>query len=935
MDTRALTISRPPTVTIWANPFEPVGNAVPASVEVGTPIAELLPEALERYQVACRVNGNWISRADWRWPAIEGDVIEFHVRVNGGGNGLRMALQIAAMIAINTFMPGSGWWVAARIGATLASSYIINDIFGPGGTAKSGASSQTTQTAYSTSLQGNEVDIGGPIPVLFGYTKTTPKFASQPYVEYDESGDQYFHALYIIGEGQYALKRMLIGKTAVDAFDDVQTEWLEPGQAPTLVNPAVSTSAEVSGQDLLTDKKVGGFVANRAGLNAVAIGLDFYSPALGIADSAGNMSARTVTVRIDTREVDDFGRGVSAWQVLATENITAATTSPVRRSYKYVLPTPARVMVRVIRLDAKSDNSNNYDDMQWTGLRAYLEEAAPLCAYATHAAVRIRANEQLSGLSQNQFGVITVRKLRAWSLNTGWSTDLVETRSIAWALAEKWSNTFTGDGLADYEMDLATLAYYDAVWEARQDRFDYAFDQSTDSDSADQLIATAGRARVFTRMGVRTLVRDEKVTLPVAAFSARNIEAGQWTIQTSCPTSQSADGIRLMYTDNRSWQQESIDCPVPGVEVMSRPEVVEIKGVTGVTHATREGRFLAACLLYRRDVTEWRTELQGTIPAYGSPVRFQAPMSGWGQTGDVVDWDPATLRATLSEPLTWAEGAHYISIIGDLGDVSGAILATPGATAYEVVLDAEPDVDITTGEPDRERPVYLFGTASELATTVRIRSISPEERDSDGPQLISIKGVIEDNRVHQADVSLLPTEGTQDPVDDGGGADGSGGILLISRAIGPASAIWLLNYLRASTFKLGASGHASTSYRNSDGSIVNTALPSEWASGATMTAEQAAQYEARATIVGRSGTYDGHAIDLALVDAFIAACGIGSARDVWLGLGEERSWGFDVGSYSMGEYARWVTVVLRIRIRNVSDGIEQASADITMRFLVG
>jgi len=890
------------TLAIYTNPLPGVEPDVHVTVRPGVPLRDLVPA--EHLPWACRINGIWLRRDYWlQRPAFAGDVIELHLVPQGGDQGSRTVLQVVAMLAAVYFAPylTGEWGILAganttlvQAGLVLGSNLLINALLpveqprmrdGTGG-----------GNTYNVALAGNQARPGEPIPVIYGRHKIFPDFAAQPYSIYDNTveptGQQYYHALLAVGHGVYTFEAIEIDDTDIDHFQDVEYRILQPGQQPTLVDPRVVTSPEVAGQDMKSGLYIGGFNACGPRQRATAIGIDIIFPrGLGIAQSNGDIDNKTVTWRIEYREVDDFGVAIGAWQVLANESYRAKLSEPIRRSYLYQLPKAMRPQVRVVRTDIRSNKQTHLNDIQWAGLRAHLNLDAPLAPTVTHLEVKIRASEQLSGMSQRRIAAIVRRKLRTWHPVSGWSVP-VETRSIAWALADKWTNPVYGDGLPDHRIDLQTLYELDQVWAQRQDRLDIVFDSRVDSDSADQTIAQVGRARVFHRNGMRTLRRDQQDDVPVTAFTARNILPGSMRMSYLLPTEETADGVIVEYFDNRSWDWQEVLCPAPGLEEedVANPVRMRLPGITGVTHARREGLYHAAANVYRRKFPVWQTELQGMLPSYGAPVIFAPAIPGWGQTGDVVAWDGVSRVMTLSEPLQWREGAvHYLSLLRDDGSVTDAIQVSPGPAAQDVVLPHVLDFDLVLDDASRERPKFVFGPAGEHRIIVKLLAIRPQGRTDEGAPIFELSGVAEDNRVHAADAHLLPGPGEiQDPVDRGEDVeDGGGGPIAIPlvnvanvnvRAFGSPSQKARGTYILRND---GVERIEELPYSDA-GSGTVTQRGNRWAYGRPFEPSQCAAFEVRATNLALTGglgedqyTYYGN---------FVGTFG------VWLNLGTTRTW---------------------------------------------
>lgn len=899
---------------------EPIRRRVPS----GGLIRDLVPH--QSCPWICVVDGLPLRRDYWLQRRVEaGDIIELHAVAQGGRGGSAAVLQLIATIAIAVYAPvlAGSFGITSKLGIalvgaglSLASSALINALVP---IEQPGQGGQSQSSTYNVSLSGNQARLGQPIPVIYGRMQVFPDFAAQPYVEFDhsvsEAGDQYYSALLAVGHGAYVLESLNIDDTDIDHFSDVQYNVLPPGTAPSLVNAAVVTAPEVSGQDMLSGQYIGGFSACAPRRRATAIGIDIIFPrGLGMADSGGDIDDKTVTWRVEWREINDFGRPVTPWAIMASETLTLALNEPVRRSYRYELAQPARVEIRLVRTDTRDDNIRALNDLTWGGMRAYLEDPAPLAPTVTHIEVRIRASEQLSGLSQRKLAAIVRRKLRTWSPVDGWGTE-VETRSIAWALADKWSSTVYGDGLPDSRMDLQTLYELDQVWAARQDRLDIIFDTRVDSASADATIAQCGRAACFWRNGVRTLARDQRQDLPVTAYTSRNMLPGSAGIQYVQVTEETADGVIVEYFDNRAWDWLEVVCPAPTVSEPVNPVRMRLYGITGPTHAEREGLYQAAASYYRRRFASWQTELQGVFATFGSPVLFAPVLHASSQSGDIAFWDADTSTAGLTEPPAWTEGAdHYVRILLDDGSVTDPIPATPGPTPHDVVLEMSSDLaaSIVVDDAARERPKYVFGTGSVMQSIVRVLGVRPAGRGDDGAPTYSLTGVIEDDRVHAADEHLLPGPGDeQDPVDPGEDDGGGGGMISIVtltdqfiNAYAPAG----IGPPAIATFTLYADGRASReTFPGDDG---ESFISGQWINPQPVESEVAAEFEVRAT----------------LLSGALTSGPVGT----WEPLDVDRQWIVEETDGGTSSVAR-----LRVEIRDADTMITQASAIVELTAGVG
>lgn len=931
------------TVALWAAPLagEP---ALTWQVPAGVTIASTLPDDLAGEVVVCRYQGLWVLREQWPRLLMSGDLVEWHVRPQGGGGGsnpLRTILSIALVFAAFTYGAALGGWVGKLFGASLSSaqatalgatliqvggSLALNAVL-PMAQASAGGAGPQASPSYNVALQGNQPRLEGAIPVLYGFNRTYPDFGGKPYSTFDnDTSDQYYHALLVLAHGHYTVPRLDIDDTPLGNFDGVEYNILPPGTAPTLVSPAVVTAPEVTGQELLPGRYLGPYAAHAPELQASEVAFDLALPGLGVVNNDGSVSAKSVTVRFEARPVDYIGRTTGPWLTLGTVDISAATADTVRRSYSYTLATAGRYVYRTVRTSPKDENRQVLNSIAWVGLRTTLTTAAPLEPSVTHIELRIRATEQLNSLTERRVAVTSLRKLPVWTpsapgATTGtWSAD-VETRNPAWAIADAMRNAVYGDGLPDNRIDLAGLYALAQVWEARQDRCDVVFDTFSDSESIGQMLAGTGRAVVVPRggSGVYTVVRDQLAGLPVTAYSAGTMRPGSWSQEYGTPTSDSPDGVIVEYWSNRAWDWLSIECPAPGrtytdeahpaynpaLPKMARPVRERLLAITGAKHAEREGLYRAAKLVYRRNVATWATELQGVLAAAGSAVRVAPPLPSWSRSGEVVSWDADARTIVLTEPHGITSGTTYtICLQRDVGTWTAPITVTAGADAYTAVLASVPDTTLVTDAGWRERPKYLLGTVAQQQRLARVVAIEPGGVDDQGAPVINMTAVIDDARVHSADEALLPAEAevqdeiSLDAVDDD---EDSGGTLLLTSLSDREVAARFLGSASAS-YSLMADGRA----RQSTTPGGDAYIGSEWLLIAPTSTADTGLFEARATVT--SGTLTSGTVD------------------TWLPLSTTRTW-----TLTNTTEETTATVLMDIEIRDTETDTVQSTCSVTLR----
>jgi hypothetical protein len=785
----------------------------------GATLADLAPA--EPGAWLCQVDDRFVGREHWHYAVPPGAIVVFRLLPQGGGKGgsnpLRTILQIAAMVAITAFTGGLGLGAfgtaALRVGLTLAANALINNLVPVEGPKPAGGGGQQ----YSLAAQGNQARIGQPIPELFGYDNGWPDFAAQPYSLYS-GNEQVLHVLLCVGLGQYDLRRVSVGDTSITSFAEATVTRIGPGQstqsgpgsgyetmsdylgavtaAGDVVSPNITTNPDVSAVEMKTLDYVGPFAACKAEREVTRIGIDIILP-------RGLDSSRTITWKVEAQLINDFDQPIGAWSTLATESYSTDSAVPVRLSYDYTVAA-GRYRVRLVRTDTRATSDGSNHDISWLALRGDMSAfsifgtADTLPEDCTYVAIVVRATGQLSGAAR--FRVMSHRMLPIWNGST-WDAPAI-TRNPAWAFARVLKARDT----ADASIDLDQLLALAAVWDARQDRFDYRFDSFTTTWDALAMIARVGRAVPLIRGSKYTIARDAPESTPTALFGMRNIRRGSYRLGLAMPGPSPMTTLDLEYWDHRLWDwvtvtaqryngtvygyrgdaNRPVGVPAPDEEARGR---LKMPGIIGENQAIRTAVYTMADGLYRRLAATVATELDGLLPAPLSLVMVQHDVGNFGQGGDVADWDLATRTLTVTEPLAWEQGAaaHYIRLMRPTGALSARMKVTATADAHEAVIDATDltaataaavadglgTLEIVYDDAGRERTRYVFGPASNAGALAKVRSIRPRSSND-----VELRLLLEDDRVHTADNDWLPT-GEQDPLNDGGDVDAAGSDLIV------------------------------------------------------------------------------------------------------------------------------------------------------------
>lgn len=736
------------------DPFHPAKSREIRTLDCAGPISALAPETKQPFIILR--NGQAVLRADWDQPVADGDLMAVVLLPQGGDDGgsdvLRIVLMIVVLVVAWYYAPAlagafggtsTGAVAAAQAAIGIVGMALVNAILPPPGASSLGgggmADYKTASPTYNISAQGNAARLGGAIPVQYGRLNVFPDFAASPYVEY-EGNEQYLYELLCIGVGEYEIEQIRVEDSDIGSFEEITYEIVGPSQTLDLFPAAVGTSGEVSGQEMVYDNEIGPFVANNAGTLATRIAVDMVCPrGLYYAEDSGALSAKSITFTVQAREVDDDGVAVGSWVTIATETVSAATSTPQRYTFTYSM-TNARYEVKVKRTSVKDTSSRSGHEIVWAGLRSHLVSDATF-GNVTLLALKMRATNNLSAQASRKVNVTCTRKLYTWT-GAAWAGP-VATRNPAWALADACKTV----GLPDARIDLQALADLAAIWDVRGDKFDGRFDSTATFWDSVTKIAQAGRAKPYMQGGIMHFMRDQSVALPVALYSMRNIARGSFSLNFMTPTDDTADAVQVTYFDESTWKPRTLICKMPDSSAL-KPAKVELFGVVNREHVYREGVYMAAANRYRRTIIKFTTEMEGFIPSYGDLVAINHDLPQWGQHAEVVAWDAGTKTLTLSEPMTWGSGTHYVGLRRRDGSLSGPYAVTAGENLYKLVLAVAPDFTPYTGQ-EEERTHITFGWGETWRQLARVISVRPADEYT-----VELTCVNEDASVHSADLGI-------------------------------------------------------------------------------------------------------------------------------------------------------------------------------------
>ena len=315
-------------------------------------------------------------------------------------------------------------------------------------------------------------------------------------------------------------------------------------------------------------------------------------------------------------------------------------------------------------------------------------------------------------------------------------------------------SVYGGRIFEDSFFDWDALEELDALYEERNEHFDWTFRDPVTVWEAAQAVARVGRATPLLSGSLITVKRDGPQEIPVAMFNQENIIKGSFSWDVKLWDVDEYDSARIEYTEPETgYKQETVLCTLPG-GTTDHPEDIRFPGIQDRAHAYHEGLYLRACQRHLRENATFDTGMEGYIPTFGDLIAVVHDLPRWGQGGYIVHAERGVADAYtlwVSEPLNFVpDVVHQITLRGRLGQVIGPLTATAAEDPMQVLIHSEEDIDFhLTGET--EPMLFQFGVANGITRYLRVVKIEPQ-----GGEAIRITAVGDEPVIHTFDELLAP-----------------------------------------------------------------------------------------------------------------------------------------------------------------------------------
>lgn len=683
-------------------------------------------------EIIASVNGKIINRRDFgKIKPATGDYIAICPVIAGGGRGRKI---FATVVSIAVMMTAAGVGKALAEGgkwtlnSVLAAS-AVNQIGGmlvnrlmPQPKFDGFADTPVTQSYSWGSLQPLQGQ-GNPIPITYGTVRTAGQLLAQHIT--NDGSNQYLNLLLCGGEGPVdVISDILIADNPHTNYKGVQIDTRLGTNDQTHIPNFNDTYAEQSLSFQLTGSNWCKQITEGDSGQGLEVVLECPRGLYHVKDD-GNFDEAGVTVQLQYRPEN------GAWSNWGTYTIAAATSAPVRRTFRLDYLPAARYEVQAICL-SKSGASNRYStDVYWTQLShiIYDDFARP---GRVLLGIRALATDQLSG------GVPSIswlqQRLKVWVWNP--VHNIYEERPAnnpAWAAYDLvhrcrlLRNINTGDrefligGVAAARMDYQAFNDWAEYCANKHLEVNIIIEQTSDLWGALKDIEAAGRGKVLLRGTKYSAICDAPV-IPVQLFTVANIKQDSFN-EEFLSIKDRANAIEVAFINkDKNYQKDTFMVYSEDWDrenVIKNPTQISLTGVTSYEQAWKEAKYRLRLNKYLLRTVSFETDVDAIACQVGDVILVQHDVPQWGSGGRIVAAAANTVTLDTTVALE-AEKTYSITIrLADDTLVQKQIAAVAEYTETDVLTVDEPFFALP-----RQYDVYSFGELLKSSKPFRVVAIS-------------------------------------------------------------------------------------------------------------------------------------------------------------------------------------------------------------------
>jgi len=464
---------------------------------------------------------------------------------------------------------------------------------------------------------------------------------------------------------------------------------------------------------------IGPFQTCKAGQAGALIELDYvFAGGLYTMDSSGNLQSRTISVNVETTQIDDTGADIAGTTATRVETFTAANNTPQRFTRPFAVPS-ARYRVRLSRSTFSDLKVNTADACTWAGLKFVINPPpAGALTYGdvTLVALTLKATNGVAASAADSMRFRTTRRLAP--LGTGTP---VATSNPADAFVDVLVARYGGNRpLTADEIDLVELANSRTLW-AGVNGFNAVFDQPSTVWEALGLTVQCVNAAPMPLGSRMTVIHDGPQPVQTQVFMDGNIASGSLTVTDAFDVDGTPVGVRVEYRDPRTFSEAAWLQPPDAPDYTT----ISLFGCTDVTVAQQQATLAANKRQLQRQSIQFTTELEGLSCLPGDRIGVQSLMMGWAQGARVVA--VAGLVVQLDRPLDWSVGSSFAASLRDPQGVPHRVTGVVrGASDHELVLPGAPPFALVGVGDTLEPTLIAFGAAGAELTDWTVTTMQPQ-----------------------------------------------------------------------------------------------------------------------------------------------------------------------------------------------------------------
>lgn len=455
----------------------------------------------------------------------------------------------------------------------------------------------------------------------------------------------------------------------------------------------------------------------------------------------------TLEIAIQYAEADSDGNQTGPWSTEDTVEISGQTRSKIGVTYESsTFLFAGNKLVRFRRITDRVSGSQ-IQDITLDALYSTKTIGDIDFGNVTTVQTRVLQSQRASQVKERKFNTLWQRKLPIVQPDGSFGAESVTKRFVDYFVyaalndrigrREQWEVN-NSDLVSKYN-DI--ISYFGST-EAGEFSYTFDNDQTSFQDTAD-IIAKSVFSEAVRKLGVIT-IKFERPQAPSTIFSHRTKIPNQQVITRSFKADSVSDGVELTYIDPESNEEATIIVPD---STAIRPRKIQTQGVRSYSQAYWLAWRAYNRIRYQRitmnDVLTAEGQLLSVLDVVGVTNDTRVMPTG----GEVVFVDG--LLITLSQPVTFGEGTHSITLRRRDGSVEGIACTNPSAssTTINVLLYSAPSEPIYTGD-EEQRTVFTF--AADSLGDADIYIVGNVDRSD--PQSVSVEAVNYDERYYQNDL---------------------------------------------------------------------------------------------------------------------------------------------------------------------------------------